>query len=168
MRAIFSLILSATLALPLAAQEAGGAETPVAEQLPDAEILSPIEAWQADPTTVFDASEVDIDTFKWIARPIVVFADTPVDPSFQEQIDNLTRDPGELVRRDVVLISDSDPSQRSDLRSRLRPRGFALVLMGKDGDVELRKPFPWSVRELSRAIDKMPLRQQEMRDQSRG
>ncbi len=39
-----------------------------------------------------------------------------------------------------------------------------LVLVGKDGSVYLRKPFPWDVRELSRSIDKMPLRQQEMRD----
>ena len=38
------------------------------------------------------------------------------------------------------------------------------VLIGKDGTVYLRKPFPWSVREISRSIDKMPLRQQEIRD----
>jgi len=38
------------------------------------------------------------------------------------------------------------------------------VLIGKDGGVKLRKPFPWSVRELSRSIDKMPMRQQELRD----
>jgi hypothetical protein len=37
------------------------------------------------------------------------------------------------------------------------------VIMGKDGEVELRKPRPWDVREISRTIDKMPLRQQEIR-----
>ena len=46
----------------------------------------------------------------------------------------------------------------------LRPRGFGLVVMGKDGRVAQRKPTPWSVREISRAIDKLPLRQQELRD----
>jgi len=50
------------------------------------------------------------------------------------------------------------------LRSILRPRGFMMALVGKDGRVALRKPAPWSVRELSRSIDKMPLRQQEMAD----
>jgi hypothetical protein len=35
--------------------------------------------------------------------------------------------------------------------------------MGKDGQIKLRKPFPWDARELSRSIDKMPMRQQEMR-----
>ena len=39
-----------------------------------------------------------------------------------------------------------------------------LVLVGKDGQIKLRKPFPWDVRELSNSIDKTPLRQQEIRD----
>jgi len=50
------------------------------------------------------------------------------------------------------------------LRTKLRPRGFMLVLIGKDGGVKLRKPLPWDVRELSRTIDTMPMRQREMRD----
>ena len=50
------------------------------------------------------------------------------------------------------------------LREKLRPRGFMLVLIGKDGGVKLRKPFPYNVRELSRNIDKMPMRQREIRE----
>ncbi len=56
----------------------------------------------------------------------------------------------------------------SDLRTKLRPRGFMLVLMGKDGEVKLRKPLPWTVRELSRSIDKMPMRQREEREGREG
>jgi len=37
------------------------------------------------------------------------------------------------------------------------------VLIGKDGNVKLRKPFAWGMRELSRVIDKMPMRQQEIK-----
>ena len=55
----------------------------------------------------------------------------------------------------------------SALRERLRPRDFMLVVMGKDGEIELRKPNPWPGREISRSIDKMPLRQQEI-DAARG
>jgi len=50
------------------------------------------------------------------------------------------------------------------VRRELRPRGFMLALVGKDGQIKLRKPAPWDVRELSRSIDKMPMRQQEIRD----
>lgn len=120
--------------------------------------------WQEDPTTVFEASEVDIDDFKWIARPVVVFAEAAADPAFRQQIELLTARMDELVERDVVLITDTSPSERSDLRRKLRPRGFMLTLIGKDGGVKLRKPFPWDVRELSRSIDKMPIRKQEIRD----
>jgi hypothetical protein len=38
-----------------------------------------------------------------------------------------------------------------------------LVIIGKDGGVKLRKPLPWDVREISRTIDKMPMRKREKR-----
>ena len=66
----------------------------------------------------------------------------------------------------MIIITDTDPAARSPLRQELRPRGFGLVLVGKDGRVALRKPAPWDVRELTRSIDKMPLRQQEIRERT--
>jgi len=66
--------------------------------------------------------------------------------------------------RDTVVIVDTDPKARSDVRLDLRPRGFALVLIGKDGQVKLRKPAPWDVREITHAIDKWPIRLKEIRD----
>ena len=111
------------------------------------------------------ATEVVLSDFLWLKRPVVVFADSPNDPAFQTQLLNLAEDPGELLKRDVVILTDSDPSQASDARQRLRPRGFSMVLIDKDGAVKLRKPLPWSVREIIHAIDKFPLRQQELRDQ---
>ncbi len=125
--------------------------------------VDPVAAWQADPTAIVDAEGIDLDAFRWIARPIVVFADTPADPRFREQIDLLTARPGELAERDVIVIVDTDPAHRSAVRDKLRPRGFMIALIGKDGGVKLRKPFPWDVRELTRSIDKMPLRQDEIR-----
>jgi hypothetical protein len=123
-----------------------------------------VEAWQADPTTIFEANEVDIDAFRWIARPVVVFADTPANPAFQQQLELLEDRIGDLASRDVVVVIDADPAAGSDLRRKLRPRGFMLVLMNKAGDIALRKPSPRHVREITRSIDKTPERQQEVRD----
>ena len=117
----------------------------------------------ADQPVVLDASEVSVEEYLWTARPVVVFADTPADPRYREQIALLADRAEALGERDVVVIADTDPAAKSALRTKLRPRGFMLVLIGKDGNVALRKPFPWDVRELTRAIDKMPLRQEEIR-----
>lgn len=64
----------------------------------------------------------------------------------------------------MIVLTDTDPAARSPLRLRMRPRGFMLVLVDKEGGIELRKPFPWDVREITRSIDKMPLRQREIRE----
>ena len=130
-----------------------------AQDVPDA-----VTAWQADRTAIFDAADIAIDDFHWIARAIVVFADSPNDPQFQQQMDLITARIEELAERDAIVITDTDPDARSALRLDLRPRGFMLVLVGKDGETKLRKPAPWDVREITRSIDKMPLRQQEVRD----
>lgn len=128
-----------------------------------AEDADPVAQWLAAPETWFTGAEVDLEAFKWVARPVVVFADTPADPAYQEQIELLDDRIEALVERDVVVITDTDPDARSDLRRKLRPRGFMLAIIGKDGGVKLRKPLPWNVREISRSIDKMPLRKQEVR-----
>jgi hypothetical protein len=129
-----------------------------------AEEQTVVERWQEDHTLVFDGAEISLDDLNWIARPLVVFADTPNDPRFKQQMDLLLADLEELAERDVIVITDTDPSAMTDVRTKLRPRGYMLALVGKDGRVALRKPEPWSVRELSRSIDKMPLRQQEIAD----
>ncbi|ATG49515.1 DUF4174 domain-containing protein [Celeribacter ethanolicus] len=108
------------------------------------------------------AGDTELSSFKWQSRVIAVFADSTLDPSYNEQISLLESRPDALLERDVVVLTDTDPDLRSPLRTALRPRGFALVIVDKDGRVMLRKPDPWDVREITRAIDKTPLRQQEM------
>ncbi|MBU2993908.1 DUF4174 domain-containing protein [Octadecabacter sp. 1_MG-2023] len=123
-----------------------------------------LDQWNADKTLSFDAISADINDFVWVARPVVVFADSPNDPRFIQQMELLRDRADDLAERDVVILTDTDPDAQSALRMRLRPRGFMLVIIGKDGEVELRKPAPWTVREITRSIDKMPLRQQEIED----
>lgn len=120
--------------------------------------------WAEDKTTIFQAGEVDLSQFVWIARPVVVFADSPNDPRLRQQLDLLAARPDDLADRDVIVLVDTDPEAGNPARIQLRPRGFMLAIIGKDGQVELRKPAPWDVREISRTIDKMPLRQQEVED----
>ena len=143
MKKILALVIAGLLAFP-----AGAADT--AEGPP----IMPL----------FEGGETDLSEFLWIKRPIVVFADTPNDPRFIEQMNHLNADIPALLLRDIVVLTDTDPAAGSDLRRKLRPRGFMLVLIDKDGCVKQRKPAPWDVREISRTIDKFPTRQQEIRE----
>ena len=121
-----------------------------------------LDTWRSDSTHIFDAKDVNIADVIWVARPWVIFADSPLDPIFSQQMALLRAGLNVAQDRDVMVIVDTDPSAKSNLRETLRPKGFNWVLIGKDGMVKLRKPFAWDMRELSRVIDKMPIRQQEM------
>ncbi len=116
------------------------------------------------PVVPIPAQGVDLASFLWESRPLVVFADTSADPRFQRQLELLAARPDELDARDVVVIVDSDPGAHTAVREALRPRGFMWVLIDKDGSIMLRKPLPWHVRELVSVIDKTPLRQQELKE----
>nr|WP_237029022.1 DUF4174 domain-containing protein [Phaeobacter porticola] len=111
-----------------------------------------------------DGDSVDLDSLMWLRRPVVIFADSPADPRYHEQMEWLRNGAEPLLDRDVIVLIDTDPSVKSALRKKLRPRGFMLVLLGKDGGIKLRKPQPLTVRELSRSIDKFPDRLREVEE----
>lgn len=128
--------------------------------------LLPLSAFAQTPSFVpVPASEVVLADLLYLKRPVVVFADSPADPNFIRQMELLARDTGDLAERDVVVITDTNPASPSELRLKLRPRGFSLVLMEKDGKTTLRKPLPWDVREITHAIDAFPLRRLEVLEQ---
>lgn len=137
--AVLALCLPA-LAFPAGADEAPAAD-PVFAPVPAAEVV------QAD--------------LLFVRRPVVVFADSPNDPAFVRQMELLKRYYSELAARDVILIIDTDPANPSELRRKLRPRGFSLVLMDKDWRPSIRKPLPWEGREIVNSIDKMPIARTE-------
>lgn len=145
MKKLLAVVIAAFLALPAGAQD-------------DMQVILDVRV----------AETVTLDDFLWVNRLIVVFADTDRDPKFREQMELLAERPEELALRDVVIIIDTDPAARSDIRRELRPRGFGFVFVDKDGVIKLRKPAPWHVREIIRSIDKTELRQQEIRQQKSG
>jgi hypothetical protein len=151
-------LLSAALfaALPAFAQTEA-ADVASAADAPADTVMEP-----ADPLAPRDAAGLTLAEFQWVARPIIVFADSPNDPRVAEQLGLLAERPDPLLERDVVIIVDTDPAARSAIRTELRPRGFALVVMQRDGQVGFRRPSPRDVREIIRGIDNFALRQEEM------
>jgi hypothetical protein len=78
----------------------------------------------------------------------------------------LAEDTADLVERDTIVVTDTDPATPTELRRTLRPRGFSLVILDKDGKTALRKPLPWHTREITRAIDKFPSRLIEVQERN--
>lgn len=151
MKPLHFLVLAALLPLAAAAQNAAEASQSTDSPTEAAEVYGPRPA-----------AEVPLEAQLYLARPIVVFADSPNDPNFLRQMELLALNYPALEERDVVLVTDTDPAAKSEWRQKLRPRGFSLVLMDKDLKPVIRKPLPWEVREIVAAIDKFPLRRQEM------
>ncbi|MES2915203.1 MAG: DUF4174 domain-containing protein [Pseudomonadota bacterium] len=133
------------LALPALSLSAGADEAPA---------VTPVFA----PVPASEVVEADL---LFTRRPVIVFADSPNDPAYLRQMQLLERYYPQFAARDVILITDTDPANPSDLRKKLRPRGFSLVLMDKDWKPSIRKPLPWEGREIVNSIDKMSIARSE-------
>ena len=152
MKTLYSLALVALLPFGALAEVAQAASQSSEETtVPAAEAFGPRAA-----------AEVVMADQLYLKRPVVVFADSPNDPAFQRQMREIAEQPGDLAVRDVVVIVDSDRRSGSLLRQRLRPRGFMVVIIEKDGEIKQRRPAPRSVREIGDMIDSFPLRRQEL------
>ena len=152
MKPLYYLVLAAFLPITAAAQTAEAASQSSETVVTEAPVVfGPVPA-----------ADVVLADQLYVKRPVVVFADSPNDPNYLRQMELLALDLPALELRDVILVTDTDPAAMTEWRKKLRPRGFSLVLLDKDLAPVIRKPLPWEVREITRAIDKFPLRRQEM------
>jgi len=161
MKPLYAFVLSAFLPVTALAQEAVAATpsttgTDTVEAAPVTPAFGPVSA-----------ADTDLGALLYLKRPVVVFADSPNDPSYLQQMELLLQDLPSLEARDVILVTDTDPAAKTEWRTKLRPRGFSLVVMDKDLTPVLRKPLPWEVREITRVIDKFPMRRREVLESNR-
>lgn len=149
---LIGVMLAFTAGMPACAQET----TPQTDAVAEVAIEAP-----ADGLQILEAVGIDPADFLWERRIVAILADSPNDPAFILQLRDIMERPGDLFERDVVVIIDSDRNSGSVLRRMLRPRGFMLAIIEKDGEIKQRRPAPRDVREISAAIDHFPLRRQE-------
>jgi hypothetical protein len=100
-----------------------------------------------------------------------MFSPTADDPRFTRQsgqLSSLTRQPTFRslivvgVAGDTVIgVSDTAGALRK--RFGVSPKAFEVVLVGKDGDVALRRTNVVPSQQLAATIDAMPMRQDELR-----
>lgn len=153
-----------TALLALAPAVAGAQDTAIllADTATDAAEAEVAPEAEPEGLRILEAAEADLDAFLWQARILAVMADSPNDPAFIQQMRYIEAGADRLIDRDVVVITDTAPRGGSALRQRLRPRGFMLAIIEKDGAIAQRRPAPRDVREIAAIIDRFPLRRQEM------
>lgn len=140
-----------------------GAGIGVAQTVPSDDPDSTVGAPMSDTELLFlDARDIDVREYIWNHRLVVVMADSADNPQFGRQLDEIRDRADEFLLRDVVVIFDANPEDRSPLRQVLRPNGFMTAIIDKDGEVKARRPAVRTGRELMGVIDKFPLRRQEV------
>jgi len=121
---------------------------------------------------------MDLDTYRWKNRLLLVFGTTESDPAFAAFDRNLSKEAAEVTDRDLIVfrIFENGPSRLEESRlsseeaETLRHRfsvqsgRFAVILIGKDGGVKMVREHEANLREIFARIDTMPMRQREMRE----
>jgi hypothetical protein len=100
----------------------------------------------------------NLNPYKWHYRPLVIFAPSETDADYVQQMSILEKSKAELAERDIMVLSDTSPTSKGQLRSQLNPQGFEVVLVGKDGGMKLRQQTPLSLETLLSTVDSMPMR----------
>ncbi len=118
--------------------------------------------------------------YRWEARPVLVFAPSDDAPLLVAQHAVFDARAQGLTDRDIVVHTVLPDRVTPDLgtlpqedATALRARygvaleSFAVILVGKDGGEKLREDTVLTTDALFAAIDAMPMRQREIRDEVR-
>ena len=123
-----------------------------------------------------DAAADFFETFEWHNRLLLVFAPQADDPRLQRQDEVLAAVGAELDDRDMRIIhlrpdapvtvdgiAVATPTAAEIYREFDIDAGeFAVLLIGKDGTLKMKKSEPPSINAVFDLIDSMPMRQLEM------
>lgn len=125
-----------------------------------------------------DQERVELKAYQWQKRLLILFAPAENDLVYQSFKDQLQRQTQEILDRDLLTFHvfesgegrlthlPMDKEQVHFLRREfsILPGQRVLILIGKDGEVKLRRALPVDLSEIFSFIDAMPMRQREMRE----
>ena len=120
-------------------------------------------------------------TLRGTVRPLLIFSPTGDDTRLRDQLHILAvyeTDARERQVTPVVIAAQGNapasavhlsPAEAAQARQRFRvpPAAFTVVLLGKDGGPKLRATHPLPIEQLRSTIDSMPMRQDEMKHETK-
>lgn len=115
------------------------------------------------------AAPADLSQYRDKNRLLLVFAPSKADPRWQKQNSLLAESTAGFKERGLLRFDylENEKSDRAVLRGHygVKPGQFRVLLIGKDGHVASSGPTPLSLQALTEQVDRMPMRQEEMRQQ---
>ena len=125
----------------------------------------------------FARGEDAMTAYLWKKRPLILFSPSPDTPVYHAALESLSAHQHQIAERHMAIIEvfengwvrtkgqyDSRHNAVS-LRQRFSVQKGQLssILIGKDGTLKLRQKGRLDLGEIFSVIDRMPMRQQEMR-----
>ena len=124
--------------------------------------------------------KIRLKDYQWKNRLILAFSPSAENPGYRTLEKEIAVRAEEFVDRDLLVFhiletgeirlgETSLPTGSGDyLRESfsILPGTFTVLLIGKDGDVKLRREAGVELDEILSLIDTMPMRQREMREKS--
>jgi len=121
---------------------------------------------------------IELKNFQWKNRILLIFAPSADDFACQSLTAGLKTQKTEVGDRGLLIgeffedgasqfaSAPLHPQSAEAFRKRFAVRNgqFTVILIGKDGEVKLRREAPVQLEEIFVLIDSMPMRQQEMRE----
>ncbi len=121
-------------------------------------MLLPAAAGTASP-----GSHGGLAALQWRARPVVILSDTRDDPRAVRQAAALARAGAAVRERQIAVLREAAVGGALRRRFGVADHGFAVVLVGKDGDVKRVWHMPVDPGLIFGVIDRMPMRRDEMK-----
>ena len=123
---------------------------------------------------------MDLNPYKWKNRLLLIFAPDDDHSLLRNFESDIAAQPGEVSERDLIVFkiiengpsfmaaTPLSPQTAADLRNKFvaHLEQFTCILVGKDGGVKLRRNDQIRLQDIFERIDAMPMRQEEMRQQT--
>jgi len=114
----------------------------------------------------------ELSDYLWQSRPLLVFAPSDSDPRLVETVRRIEGSRCDFVDRDMVLgrivtegtstldghVVDTNQARRLLSEFGISPKGFSVVLIGKDGGEKLRVNDIPDLQAIYAVVDGMPMR----------
>ena len=118
----------------------------------------------------------ELRKFQWKNRILLIFAPSAEDPARKSLVAELNTQVAGVRERDLLIGeffeagasrfagASLTPESAEELRRQfaVRKGTSTVILVGKDGEVKLRREGPVQAAEIFALIDSMPMRQKEM------